>query len=81
MCNCNKTGNTRCAGKESELQIVRNQLITLEKLATPEKVVEYKDVRSNIETLLKESGNTCPDAIIVSGLKNYIANEYAIYNN
>ena len=87
MCGCtgDKNGlvnSTACQGRVSDLHKVRNRLITIEKLAkTPEKKEEYKEVRGQVEELLKDSVGSCPSLEIISGLKDYVDNEYTIYNN
>ena len=69
-----------CGGKIKELQEIRNKLITLEKITEGEKRQEYKDVRTQVEELLKTSGEACPDLEIIVGLKEYVNNECAINN-
>ena len=73
--------STSCSGRVGELQTIRNQLITLEKISEGVKLQEYKSVRSDIEELMKEASTTCPEASVVNGLKTYIANEYTSNNN
>lgn len=85
MCGCTGGKNYTvdgkgCSGRISDLQRIRNSLITLEKLTKGPKKQEYKDVRTEIEVLLREASTTCPDPAIVSGLKNYVSNEYTINN-
>lgn len=87
MCGCRGADNSlvtnsSCSGKVSELHKIRNNLITLEKLTTDtDKKVEYKSVRADVEQLLKDSVETCPDLQTVIILKEYVNSEFAIYNN
>ena len=88
MCGCTgglssraSSSSTSCSGKIGDLQKIRNQLITLEGVSTGLKLQEYKDVRADLEEVIRTSTTTCPEASVVIGLKNYIANEYASNNN
>lgn len=77
MCSCNTGTNTSCSGRVGELQKIRNQLITLEKLVSGDKLEEYRGIRTEVETLMRDSSTSCPEAAVVLGLKSYIDNEYA----
>lgn len=87
MCGCTRGGgwpinSTGCGGKTADLHEIRNNLITLEKLATtPEKKAEYKGIRDDVEQLLKDAVDTCPDLQTINALKEYIENEFSNYNN
>jgi len=87
MCGCTKGTNglvnsTSCSGKVSDLHKIRNNLITLERITTdPDKKIEYKEMRSDVEQLLIEAVESCPDLQTINALKEYVENEFSIYNN
>lgn len=82
MCGCvsgsiggSKGSSTACQGKFSDLHIIRNSLITLERTTKDAaKKQEYKEVRAQVEAMLKSS-TTCPDLTTIVAFKNYIANQ------
>lgn len=85
MCSCNKgkskVGSKACQGRISSLQTLRNRLVTLENTTSSEEQKEtYRRYRSDVESLIGSSINTCPDATTISLLKQYVDNEYAKNN-
>lgn len=88
MCGCRTSSSkvvvnsTNCGSKTADLHKVRNDLILLEKLTTdPAKLEEYRTVRSQVEVLIKDAVESCPSLQTVSGLKQYVKDEFANYNN
>lgn len=85
MCGCgsvagsssgSKGTSTACYGRVSDLHIIRNSLITLERVTKdPAKKIEYKELRTQVEVMLKDSATTCPDLATIIALKTFIANQ------
>lgn len=83
MCGCTggtssqKVSGRGCSGNTAELHKIRNSLITLWRVTGD---LKYKETRTQVEELLKNSSTQCPEFSLISELKNYIVNEYTVNN-
>lgn len=87
MCGCTSgingpVNSTSCYGRSADLHKIRNNLITLERLVgDQEQIDEYQGVRRDVEQLLKDAVEACPDLQTITNLRQYIENEFSKYNN
>jgi len=74
------TLSNSCGGKLNSLVAARNTLITISKLTSdPQLKEDYKEARTELEEMLKESATTCPDMVKLNALLQYVNNEYSKY--
>lgn len=90
MCGCKGsakfTSSTTksCSGKLSDLEDARNKLAILQNHVTdPVLKAKYKSEKDEVNDLIIQTSNTgvCPSQEVVTGITNYVNNEYAKYYN